>query len=138
VFVEYAAVVSAFGLLAATLGGAYGENVARVFASSKVGSAAVGKAARSEGVSTSGARAAYKRAPYSKPGLKYLYAMGWIGGKKHPGQCKLISVTQETTRKQVEKEIRRTPKLLAQLKKRSISAAQGAAALVKGVVSACT
>jgi len=135
--VEYAGVVAAIALLAATLTGAYGQNVAAVFASGSVGVAAVGKAARSQGVSPAKAKAAYRRAPYSKPALRYLYALGWIGGTKNPGQCGLTLLGQDAAREQAAREIRGNRKLVTELRKRGVSARVAAAALVKGVVSAC-
>lgn len=135
--VEYAGLVSAFALLAATLSGSYGQNVAAVFASSGAGVSTVAKAAHSEHVSASGAKAAYKRAPYSKPALKYLYAMGWIGGTKNPGQCGLTLLGQDAAKEQTERQIRSNAKLKAQLRKRAVSVGAAASALVKGVVSAC-
>ena len=121
VIVEYAGLVSAFALLAATLSGAYGQNVAAVFASGSASVSAVAKAARSQNVSSSGAKAAYKRAPYSNPSLRYLYAMGWIGGTKN----------------QAQRQIRANPKLMTQLRRRAVSVSAAAGAVVKGVVSAC-
>lgn len=135
--VEYAGVLAGITLLAATLTGHYGKNVAAVFESGKVGIAAVGKAAHSQGVSVTKAKAAYKRAPYAKPALKYLYALGWIGGTKHPAQCGLTVLGQNTARDLATDEIRSNRKLMAQLKKRAVSARGAATALVKGVVSAC-
>lgn len=135
--VEYAGLVSAFALLAATLSGSYGQNVAAVFASGATGVSAVGKAARSQKVSPTQARAAYRRAPYRKPALKYLYAMGWIGGTKNPGQCGLTLLGQDAAKEQTVRQIRSSPKLMAQLRKRAVSAGTAASALVKGVVSAC-
>ena len=76
--VEYAGILSAISLLAATLTGAYGQNVTAVFAASGAGAAAAGKAAHAQHVSPAGAKAAYKSAPYVKPALKYLYALGWV------------------------------------------------------------
>lgn len=137
VIVEYAGIVAAISLLAATLTGAYGQNVAAVFASGGAGVAAVAKAAKKEGVSTAGAKAAYKRAPYRKPALKYLYAAGWIGGTKNLGQCGLALLGTDATKKYTERQIRGNGKLMAQLKKRAISAKTAASALVEGVVSAC-
>jgi hypothetical protein len=95
VIVEYAGIVAAISLLAATLTGAYGNNVAAVFASSGASVAAVTKAAQKERVSTAGAKAAYKRAPYAKPALKYLFALGWIGGTKNMSQCGLMLLGTE-------------------------------------------
>ena len=92
--VEYAGILAAVSLMAITLTGAYGKNVSAVFESSGVGITAVGKAAKAQKVAPAGAKAAYKRAPYVKPALKYLYALGWIGGTKSPGACGLTLLGQ--------------------------------------------
>lgn len=135
--VEYAGVLTAVSLFAATLSGAYGPNVAAVFATSGAGVAAVAKAAKAQKVAPAGAKAAYQRAPYRKPALKYLYALGWIGGTKNPGQCGLTLLGESAVRAHAEREIRGNPKLLAQLRKRAIGAKVAATALVAGIVSAC-
>lgn len=135
--VEYAGILAAVSLLAATLTGAYGQNVAAVFTSSSVGVAAVGKAAKAQKVSPAGAKAAYKRAPYAKTALRYLYAVGWIGGTKNPGQCGLTLLGEDAAREQATRDIRSNSKLMAQLRKRGVSAAAAARAVTKGVVSAC-
>lgn len=135
--VEYAGIVAAISLLAATLSGAYGQNVAAVFASSSVGVGAAVEAAKSQRVPAAGARAAYKRAPYAKPGLKYLYAVGWIGGTRNRSQCGLTLLGRSAARAQAEREIRANARLLTQLRKRSISPRVAAGAVVRGVVSAC-
>lgn len=137
-FVEYAGIVAAVSLMAATLTGAYGQNVAAVFASDTVGLAAVGKAAKAQHVPSAGAKSAYRQAPYGKPALKYLYALGWIGGTKNPGQCGLALLGQTAARQQAAREIRSNPKLVAQLRKRAVSAVTAAAAITRGVVSACS
>jgi hypothetical protein len=137
VIVEYAGIVAGLALLASTLTGAYGRSVTAVFTSSGAGVAAVGKAASSKHVSRAGAKAAYKRAPYAKPALKYLYAMGWIGGTKNRGQCGLTLLGQDAARLQAKLEILENAKLLGQLKRRGLSAVAAARALVAGVVSAC-
>lgn len=135
--VEYAGIVAGLALLASTLTGAYGKSVTAVFATSGAGVAAVGKAASSQRVSPAAAKAAYKRAPYGKPALKYLYAVGWIGGTKNQGQCGLTLLGQDAARLQAKTEILENRKLLAQLRRRGISAVAAARALVAGVVSAC-
>ena len=137
VAVEYAGILAAVALMAATLTGAYGKTVTAVFASGTAGVAAVAKAAKSQKVSAAGATAAYKRAPYKKPALKYLYALGWIGGTKNPGQCGLTLLGQDAAREQAAREMRTNRKLVTQLKKRSVSVATAAGAVTKGVVSAC-
>ena len=135
--VEYASIVSAISILAATLTGAYGNDVAAVFASGSVGVAAVGKAARSQGVPVAGGKAAYRRAPYSKPALKYMYAVGWVGGTKNRAQCGLTLLGREAAKAQAERDIRGNAKLVGQLKRRAVSVSTAASALVRGVVSAC-
>ena len=135
--VEYAGILAAVSLMAITLTGAYGKNVAAVFESSGVGITAVAKAAKAQKVAPAGAKAAYKRAPYVKPALKYLYALGWIGGTKNPGACGLTLLGEGAARDQAAREMRSNTKLVAQLKKRAISVSAAANAVTKGVVSAC-
>ena len=135
--VEYAGIVAGLALLASTLSGAYGQNVAAVFAQNGAGVAAVGKAARAQHVSSPAAKAAYQRAPFGKPALKYLYAMGWIGGMRNRGQCGLTLLGQDAARQQAKTQILANDKLRAQLKRRGITAVTAAKALVAGVVSAC-
>ena len=135
--VEYAGILAAVALMAATLTGAYGQTVTAVFASSAAGVASVAKAAKAQKVSAAGAKSAYARAPYKKPALKYLYALGWIGGTKNPGQCGLALLGQDAAKEQAAREMRANSKLMTQLKKRSISPSAAATALTKGVVSAC-
>ena len=135
--VEYAGILAAVSLMAITLTGAYGKNVAAVFESSGVGITAVAKAAKAQKVAPAGAKAAYKRAPYVKPALKYLYALGWIGGTKNSGACGLTLLGESAARDQAAREMRSNTKLVAQLKKRAISVSAAANAVTKGVISAC-
>jgi hypothetical protein len=135
--VEYAGILAAVTLLAATLTGAYGQNVASVFASSSVGVGAVAKAAKAQKVSPAGAKTAYRRAPYTKTALKYLYALGWIGGTRNAGQCGLTLLGQDAAREQATRDIRSNAKLMTQLQRRAVSAAAAARAITRGVVSAC-
>jgi len=135
--VEYAGILAAVSLMAITLTGAYGKNVSAVFESSGVGITAVGKAAKAQKVAPAGAKAAYKRAPYVKPALKFLYALGWIGGTRNPGGCGLTLLGEGAARDQAAREMRSNPKLVAQLKKRAISVSTAANVVTKGVVSAC-
>ena len=135
--VEYAGIVAAVALMAATLTGAYGQTVTAVFASGTAGVASVAKAAKAQKVSPAGAKAAYNRAPYKKPALRYIYALGWIGGTKNAGQCGLTLLGQDAAKEQAARELRSNTKLVTQLRKRDISVAAAAGALTKGVVSAC-
>ncbi len=135
--VEYAGILAAVSLMAITLTGAYGKNVSAVFESSGVGITAVGKAAKAQKVAPAGAKAAYKRAPYVKPAMKYLYALGWIGGTKNPGACGLTLLGPGAAKDEAARQMRSNTKLVAQLKKRAISVSAAANAVTKGVVSAC-
>ena len=85
--VEYASIVSAMAVLASTLAGAFGDRLAVLPTTSGGALSALSAGAKAQKVSPGEARAAYQRAPYSKPVLKYLYAVGWIGGKKSPLSC---------------------------------------------------
>jgi hypothetical protein len=135
--VEYAGILAAVTLMAVTLTGAYGKNVSAVFDSSSVGIAAVGKAAKAQKVAPAGARTAYRRAPYTKPALKYLYALGWIGGTRNHGQCGLTLLSQAAAKEQAAHDMHANAKLVSQLKRRGVSVSAAATALTKGVVSAC-
>ena len=135
--VEYAGILAAVSLMAITLTGAYGKNVTAVFNSSSVGVAAVARAAKAQKISPAGAKTAYARAPYAKPALKYLYALGWIGGTKNPGQCGLTLLGEGAAKEAAVREMRGTAKLVGQLKRRGISVSAAANAVTKGVVSAC-
>jgi len=135
--VEYAGILAAVSLMAITLTGAYGQNVSAVFSSSSVGVAAVAKAAKAQKVSPAGAKAAYTHAPYKKPALKYLYALGWIGGTKHPAQCGLTLLGPGAAKDAAANEMRGNPKLVGQLRRRGISVSAAANAVTTGVVSAC-
>jgi len=135
--VEYAGILAAVSLMAITLTGAYGKNVSAVFNTSSVGVAAVAKAAKAQRISPAGAKAAYAKAPYRKPGLKYLFALGWIGGTKNPGQCGLTLLGEGAARDAAAQEMHGNTKLVAQLKRRGISVSAAANAVTKGVVSAC-
>ena len=135
--VEYAGIVAGIALLAATLTGAYGKSVTAVFATGTAGVAAVAKAAKAQKVSPAGAKTAYNRAPYKKPVLKYLYALGWIGGTKNAGQCGLTLLGRDAAKDQAAREMRANTKLVTQLRRRGVSVSSAANALTSGVVSAC-
>ena len=135
--VEYAGILAAVSLMAITLTGAYGKSISAVFTTSGAGVAAVANAAKAQKVSPAGAKTAYNRAPYRKPVLKYLYALGWIGGTKNPGQCGLTLLGQDAAKEQAAREMRANTKLVMQLRKRSVSVSAAANAVTAGVVSAC-
>lgn len=136
--VEYASIVSAMAVLASTLAGTFGQKLAVLPTSTASAISSVSVGAKSQRVPPAQARAAYKRAPYSKPVLKYLYAVGWIGGKKSAVSCLFARVSPERTTQETLVEIRKNRKLSRQLAKRGVSKPTAAKALVAGIASACS
>lgn len=136
--VEYISVVAAMAVLASTLTGAFGQKLALLPTSSGTALTAVSAGARAQHVPVGEARAAYKRAPYSKPVLKYLYAVGWIGGKKSAFSCLFARVSREETEREAVAEIRKNAKLAKQLKRRSVAQKAAASVVVEGIASACS
>ena len=137
VIVEYAGIVAAVSALAFMLGSGVSGTLATIPASHSAALQLVAVSAKAQKVPVSGAKTAYKRAPYTKASLKYLYALGWIGGRDNLGQCALTSITQGAARKHAERELKGSPKVLSALRKRGIPVRVAAATIVKGVVSAC-
>ena len=135
--VEYGSLVAAIAILASTVSGALGNSLATLPTSSGKALAALNAGARAQNVPSREARAAYNRAPYSKPILKYLYAIGFIGGKKSPVSCLFARATRSGTEAEAIAEIRKNKKLLQQLKRRGVSAKTAATVLVAGIASAC-
>jgi hypothetical protein len=138
VIVEYASIVSVMAVLAATLSGAFGQRLAILPTSSGTALSSLAAGAKAQNVPPGEARAAYKRAPYSKPVLKYLYAVGWIGGKKSALSCLFARVQRDETEAEALREIRKSPKLVRQLKRRNVPQKQAAEVVVAGVASACS
>ena len=136
--VEYASIVSAMAVLAATLSGAFGSKLAVLPTTSGVAISSLNAGAKAQGVSPAEARAAYRRAPYGKPALKFLYAVGWIGGKKSPLSCLFARVSTRETEAETLQEIRKNRKLVQQLKRRKVAQKQAAKVVVAGIASACS
>ena len=136
--VEYASLVTAMAVLASTLSGAFGQRLAVLPTNSATAISSVSAGARAQGIPPAQARAAYKRAPYKKAVLKYLYAVGWIGGKKSPLSCLFARVQPEKTQAEALAEIRKNRKLSRQLARRNVSKPAAAKVVVAGVASACS
>lgn len=132
--VEYIVVTSAVALVALSLGG----QVASLPASNAAALKVVISGAKSQKVPVAGAKAAYARAPFRKPVLRYVYAAGWISGTKNRTSCLLTRISPRTAEERATGEIKGERKLKAQLLKLGVSPRTAAAALVQGVVSACS
>lgn len=138
VIVEYASLVAAMAVLTATLTGAFGQKLAVLPTSSGAAVSTLNAAANAQKVAAGGARAAYKGAPYSKPVLKYLYAVGWIGGKKSPLSCLFARVSRGETEQEALGEIRGNAKLVKQLRRVHVGQKLAASVVVAGIASACS
>jgi hypothetical protein len=134
---EYGSLVAAMAMLTASLTGAFGQKATILPSSAAAAIQMVNSGAKFHGVPPREARAAYNRAPYSKPVLKYLYAAGWIGGKKDALSCLFARVSRENTTQEAVKEIKANRKLLQQLNRRKVTARTAANVLVAGIGSAC-
>ena len=99
--------------------------------------ALVTKSAKSSGVPITDARAAMTRAPFSRPQLKYLYAAGWIGGRKRPADCAFAKVTPGAIAQEMLATIRKDTRLVSRLRRMNVTLGQAADALTKGTASAC-
>jgi hypothetical protein len=137
VIAEYASVVAAMSILVSTITGAFGGHLAALPTREGTAIASVNAAARSQKVSGAQARAAYRKAPYSKPVLKYLYAVGWIGGKRNPLSCLFAKEETAGTEHDALGEIRRNAKLVHALRRAHVGLKQAATVLVSGIASAC-
>jgi len=136
--VEYASLVAAMAVLTASLTGAFGQKLSVLPTSGGAAISTLNAAAGAHKVPAGGARTAYKNAPYSKPVLRYLYAVGWIGGKKSPLSC-LFARTQSTeTEQEALTEIKGNGKLVKQLRRVHVGQKQAASVVVKGIASACS
>ena len=136
VVVEYASVISAIGLLISTIAGAFGT-VASLPTRDAAALTAVSAGAKTQHVSQRDARSVYKHAPYSKPVLKYLYTMGWIGGKKNPLSCLFARTQRADTEHEALVEMRKSAKLVRHLRRVHVSLTTAARTLVAGIASAC-
>ena len=108
---EYAGIVAGLALLAATLTGAYGQNVTAVFASSGAGVAAVGKAARAQHVPGGREGGVQARAVRE---ARACTSTRWLD-RRHaePRQCGLTLIGQDAARQQAKTEILGNRKLRA-------------------------
>ncbi|CAN5731441.1 hypothetical protein BH18ACT13_BH18ACT13_02030 [soil metagenome] len=136
--VEYASLVAAMAVLTASLTGAFGQKLSVLPTSSGAAISTLNAAAGAQKVPKGGARTAYKTAPYSKPVLNYLYAVGWIGGKKSPLSC-LFARTQPTeTEQEALTEIKKSTRLVKLLRRVHVGQRLAASVVVKGIASACS
>jgi hypothetical protein len=99
--------------------------------------ALVSKSARASHVSPAQARAVMARAPYSRAPLRYLYAEGWLGGRKNAADCVFAKATPGSTQEGLAAGIRNDAGLVARLRRMKVTVSQAAEALTRGTAAAC-
>jgi hypothetical protein len=133
--VEYSSLTAALTTLFSSLAIVVGSFQLPTSATSA--SALVSAAASSHHVSATLARAAYASAPYRRPALRYLYAVGWIGGAADVTACKaalLLGLDPTTSAAQA---LQQTPKLLGRLRAAHIDSSQAATVVGGGIRQGC-
>ena len=93
--------------------------------------------ARSSKVSVTEARAVMARAPYGRAALRYLYAEGWIAGRKNAADCVFAKVTPASTERRVQAAITRDARLRTRLRRMRVTVPQAASAITRGTGAAC-
>jgi hypothetical protein len=99
--------------------------------------ALVARTAQQHHVPVSGARAAVARAPYRRAPLRYLFAAGWIDGRRSPASCVLAKAGPGSTEGRIATSIRRDRVLVARLARMNVTVPQAAKAVLRGTASAC-
>jgi hypothetical protein len=99
--------------------------------------ALVTESARAGKVPAAQARAVMARAPYPRAALRYLYAEGWIGGRKNPATCVFAKATPGSTRRDLAAGIRKDDRLGARLRRMHVTVPQASEALARGTAAAC-
>jgi hypothetical protein len=99
--------------------------------------ALVSQSARAVDLPPAQARAAMARAPYGKAALRYLYAEGWIGGRRNAADCLFAKATPRSTRERLAEGIRKDTRLRARLGRMHVTVGQAAEALARGTAAAC-
>ena len=99
--------------------------------------ALISKTARASDVPVAEARSAIARAPYGRAALRYLYAEGWVGGRKNAAECVFAKATPESTRKRLEAALRTDARLRTRLARMAVTVPQAAEAITRGTASAC-
>ena len=93
--------------------------------------------ARGSNVPVAQARAVMARAPYARAALRYLYAEGWIAGRKSPAECVFARATPASTERRVEAAIAKDTRLRARLRRMQVTVPQAASAITRGTGAAC-
>ncbi|HUK44954.1 MAG TPA: hypothetical protein VLV28_06650 [Gaiellaceae bacterium] len=134
--VEYATVTAALASLVSSLSLVLGSTTAAL--NSTNAAALVSSAARTYHVSGTDAHAAYGHAPYHKPGLRYLYTVGWVGADSNIGACKAALLLGPDPTPAATQALKGNSKLLARLNASGITVTQAATAIARGYNDGCS
>lgn len=132
---EYASITAAITIFVTSLSGVYATGLT---GSTTNTAALVSAIARSHNVPAPKARAAYAAAPYSKPALRYLYTVGWVGAAANLATCKAAQLLGPDPSVPAAQAIQGSQKALSLLRAAHISVSQAAAAMGRGSTDGCT
>ena len=93
--------------------------------------------ARASRVPVTEARAVMGSAPYARAALRYLYAEGWVAGRKNAAECVFAKVTPTSTERRLEAAIAKDTRLRARLRRMQVTVPQAASAITRGTGTAC-
>ena len=135
---EYALVTAVVASLAISLATIPEAHLARQLpVTAARAQALVSKSARTSGVPGAQARSAMARAPYGRAPLRYLYAEGWIAGRKNAADCVFARATPGSTQRELAAGIRKDNRLRTRLRRMKVTVDEAAAALTRGAADAC-
>jgi hypothetical protein len=135
---EYALVTALVATLAISISAIPQDQLsARLPTTAAKARALVTHTAREHRVPASEARAALARAPYSRAPLRYLFASGWVDGRRNAVSCVFARAAPSSTARNIAAAIRRDARLVARLGRMHVAVPQAAEAVLRGTASAC-
>jgi hypothetical protein len=135
---EYALVTAAVASLAISIATIpEGKLAARLPTTAAKAQALVARDALARGIPAGEAKKVLARAPYRRAALRYLYASGWIDGRKSPASCLFAKTTPGSTVAEAVTGMRKDSRLVSRLGRMHVTVAQAAGAVVRGASSAC-
>ena len=135
---EYALVTALVATLAISISAIpEGQLAARLPTTAAKAQALVTRTAREHRIPAADARAALARAPYRKAPLRYLFASGWLDGRRNAASCVFARAAPSSTERSIATSIRRDARLVERLRRMKVTVPQAANAVLRGTASAC-
>lgn len=135
---EYALVTALVATLAVSISAIpEGQLAARLPTTAAKARALITQTARQHRVPVSGGRTALARGPYRRAPLRYLFAAGWVDGRRNRASCVFAKATPSSTGRRITTSIRQDRALVARLARMNVSVPQAAEAMLRGTASAC-